>query len=147
MKHTPTGLTLRPPVHRVDRRAIVLWISHGLIFTVVVLGLLLTGYGFFEPARRWLLPPIIVAGVVGGLGTFAEPWIRFALLSAAAPSVARSSSSAGAAITASSTARAIAGGWRGEISSARPVGAISDPAPVGSITRRDRRTTATATSP
>lgn len=73
-----TALTLRPPRHAVDRRAVgwwtwqvVLWFAAGVV-PLAVLGLLV------PPARTWLLLPAAALAVVGAVAAAALPrlWFR-----------------------------------------------------------------------
>ncbi|MFD8495486.1 PH domain-containing protein [Amycolatopsis sp. NPDC059657] len=69
---------LRPPSHRLDRRVLGWWRTHGLIWfgppvlTLVLLGLLI------PPARMWLLAPAAVTAVLGAAWILLMPmwWYR-----------------------------------------------------------------------
>ncbi|TDE90433.1 PH domain-containing protein [Occultella glacieicola] len=61
-----TGMQLRPPRHRYDRRVVAWWRWSAIIWTAVIaLPLVVLGI-IIAPARVWLLGPAAVVIVVGG---------------------------------------------------------------------------------
>ncbi len=59
------ALRLRPPNHRVDRRAIWWWTTRSLAVTVVLTVIPVVPALIWEPVRFWFL---VAAGVLGGFG-------------------------------------------------------------------------------
>lgn len=82
MAHTstnqpPAPVAVRQPRQRIERRAIWWWMTKALLGPGVVLSALAIAAGIWEPARPWLVGPIIAIGVVF-LAKFAvEPWWRY----------------------------------------------------------------------
>ncbi|RCW42917.1 hypothetical protein DFQ14_108177 [Halopolyspora algeriensis] len=62
----PAGhLTLRPPRHRVERRAILWWTTQAASTVIVgIVGLALAAW-WIEPARFWFALALIIAAVLG----------------------------------------------------------------------------------
>ncbi|SFT76337.1 hypothetical protein SAMN04487904_107250 [Actinopolyspora lacussalsi subsp. righensis] len=74
---TEGGVRLRPPRHRVARRA-VLWWSCQAVSRVAVLLLALGGAAWWLPAvREWLVIALIVCGVFGIGYVAVMPWWRY----------------------------------------------------------------------
>ncbi|GAB2485530.1 PH domain-containing protein [Nocardiopsis aegyptia] len=71
------ALRLRPPHHRVDRRAILWWATRALAVTVVLTAAPAVPAVIFEPARPWLVPATAAIGGVGLLVTVAMPVWRY----------------------------------------------------------------------
>ncbi|WP_277212497.1 PH domain-containing protein [Isoptericola croceus] len=69
----PVPRTLRPPVHRVDPRAVRWWTLRGLCTSGVVLLVLVAVAWLWEPARAWLTAPIVLAAVWTAARTLVEP--------------------------------------------------------------------------
>lgn len=72
-------IDLRPPEHRVERRAIGLWTLQSLIGSAVLAGLLLAAYLIFDGARSWLGPILVVVAVWGAVVTLVMPLWRYAV--------------------------------------------------------------------
>lgn len=70
---------LRPPKHRVERRAIVWWTLQSVLVAAPVLVGLIIAYSLWEGARPWLIVLLIGAGVLAFAGIVVEPWWRFAV--------------------------------------------------------------------
>lgn len=70
-------LDLRPPEHRVERRAIGLWALQSVIGFGVLAGLVLAAYLIFDSARSWLGPILAVAAVWGAVVTLVMPLWRY----------------------------------------------------------------------
>lgn len=75
MTRTATALQLRPPRHRVERRAVGWWALRALLGVGVLVVGLGTGYALAAPARPWLGPPLLAAAVLGpAYALVAPPW-------------------------------------------------------------------------
>lgn len=59
------ALRLRPPNHRVDRRAVGWWSAQALSVTVALTAVPVVPALIWEPVRFWFL---VAAGIVGGIG-------------------------------------------------------------------------------
>src|SRR5688572_25831297 len=75
----PTPRRLRPPEHRVDPRAVRLWVLRGLCTAGLVLVVLLVALWLWESARPWLVAPTVLAAVWTALRTLVEPRWRYAV--------------------------------------------------------------------
>lgn len=75
----PDALPLRPPRLRVERRAIALWALRALLSWGLLLAALIVAWVIWEPARVWLLAPIIAGGLVLLVKILIEPWWRYAV--------------------------------------------------------------------
>lgn len=67
----PAELRLRPPLHRVDRRAVAWWRTQLLLAAAVPVGVLAVLGALIGPARFWLLVAgagVAAAGLGAGLG-------------------------------------------------------------------------------
>ena len=70
---------LRPPRHRVERRAVLWWALQSLaLFGPVLAGALIT-HALWEVARPWTLVVAAAAAVLLLVGTIVEPWWRYAV--------------------------------------------------------------------
>jgi uncharacterized protein len=74
-----SALQLRPPKHRVERRAIVWWTLQSALFSVPILAGLIIAYVVWDGARPWLIVPLIGAAVLVVVGVVVEPRWRFAV--------------------------------------------------------------------
>lgn len=72
-----TGISLRPPAHRVERRAIGWWMLQSLMLGVPVLATAVVAYIWWEAARSWLLLAVIAASVMLIVGVVVEPLWRY----------------------------------------------------------------------
>lgn len=72
-------LTIRQPRQRIERRAIVWWMLRALLLWGLLLGGLITAYLVWEPARVWLVAPLVVVSVVLLAKLVAEPSWRYAV--------------------------------------------------------------------
>lgn len=70
---------IRLPRLRIERRAIVWWMLRALIVWGFVLAALLVAAALWEPARVWLIAPIVAVGVVLLAKVLVEPWWRYAV--------------------------------------------------------------------
>ncbi|MCO1339912.1 hypothetical protein BJH93_13605 [Kocuria polaris] len=70
-------LALRPPKHRVERRAIWWWMLQSLVFFGAILAAVLVAYLWWEAAREWLILGVVVAAAFLAVGLFIEPFWRF----------------------------------------------------------------------
>lgn len=70
-------LDLRPPAHRVERRAIAWWMAQALILFVPVLAAALAAYALWESARGWLSIVIVAAVVLLLVSAIVEPLWRY----------------------------------------------------------------------
>lgn len=71
------ALRLRPPHHRVDRRAVRWWMTRSLLVTVVLTAVPVVPALIWEPVRFWFL---LAGGAIGGVGlliTVVMPLWRF----------------------------------------------------------------------
>lgn len=72
-------IDLRPPEHRVERRAIGLWALQSVFGFAILSGLILTAYLIFDSARSWLGPILVVVAVWGAVVTVVMPVWRYAV--------------------------------------------------------------------
>lgn len=70
-------VTVRLPRLRIERRAIVWWALRNLLLWGLVLAGLIAAYVFWEPARVWLVAPMIVSGAVLMVRVAVEPLWRY----------------------------------------------------------------------
>lgn len=71
------AVRLRPPHHRVDRRAVWWWSSRALAVTVLITAALVVPALIWEPPRFWFLLAAAVVGVLGLLVTVVMPQWRY----------------------------------------------------------------------
>lgn len=71
------ALRLRPPRHRVDRRAIMWWTTRALMTAVVITAVPAVPAVFVEPIRFWLLLATVVVAVAGLAVTVVMPQWRY----------------------------------------------------------------------
>ncbi|WP_026402524.1 PH domain-containing protein [Actinomadura rifamycini] len=73
----PGTLTLRPPRHRVERRAVAWWMLQSLVLTGPLLAGAVTAYALWTSARPWLA--VLIAGAAALLlaGVLVEPLWRY----------------------------------------------------------------------
>jgi membrane protein YdbS with pleckstrin-like domain len=74
-----TGIALRPPRHRLPRRAIGYWTVRGLVGAAPVVGGLAVAYGIVEGARPWLGPALVVVTVAALVHAALVPSWRYAV--------------------------------------------------------------------
>lgn len=72
-----TKLQLRPPKHRVERRAIALWVIQALILGAVLFAISVTSYILWEQLRWLSLLVIILVGVLVFIRAIIEPLLRY----------------------------------------------------------------------
>ncbi|GAA1971289.1 PH domain-containing protein [Isoptericola halotolerans] len=70
---------LRSPVHRVDPRAVRWWTLRGLCSAGLVLVVLLLVAWLWEPARGWLVAPIVLVAAWTAARALVEPRWRYAV--------------------------------------------------------------------
>jgi membrane protein YdbS with pleckstrin-like domain len=75
----PAPLRLRPPVHRVDARAVRWWMLRGLCSAGLLLVVLAVVAWLWVPARPWLVAPIVLAALWTVVRVVVEPRWRFAV--------------------------------------------------------------------
>lgn len=73
------AVRLRPPHHRVERRAIVWWTLQGLAFAGPVLAAAIVAYVWWEDFRPWLVVVLVGAAVMTVVNVLVEPWWRYAV--------------------------------------------------------------------
>lgn len=72
-------VTVRPPRHRIERRAIWWWVLRALTRWGLLLAGLSVAAVLWEPARVWLVAPIFGAALVLLAKAVVEPWWRYAV--------------------------------------------------------------------
>lgn len=81
MPDQPTSLPapagIRLPKLRIERRAVVWWMLRALVLWGLLLAALIVTSVLWEPARVWLLVPIIAAGGILLVKLAVEPWWRY----------------------------------------------------------------------
>ncbi|RZU62768.1 PH domain-containing protein [Zhihengliuella halotolerans] len=70
-------LALRPPEHRVERRAIGWWMLQSLVFSGAILAATIVAYLWWEAARTWLVLPLVAAAALLAVGLLIEPFWRY----------------------------------------------------------------------
>lgn len=70
-------IALRPPRHRVDRRAMAWWALRALVTWGLLLAALIVAYTIWEPARVWLIAPLVVVAAILAAKLALEPWWRY----------------------------------------------------------------------
>lgn len=70
-------LVLRPPQHRVERRAIGWWMLQSLLFAGPVLAASIVAYALWEAARPWLIVAVAGSAVMLAAGVLVEPLWRY----------------------------------------------------------------------
>jgi membrane protein YdbS with pleckstrin-like domain len=76
----PSGvkpLRLRPPRHRVERRAILLWTLHALIETVIFVGGLGLTYMLVKSVRPWVGPILTISAILAAVNVAVMPTWRY----------------------------------------------------------------------
>ena len=68
---------LRSPRLRVARRAIAWWTIRALLSWGVLLAALIVAHALWEPARVWLVAPIVAVSVILAARLAIEPWWRY----------------------------------------------------------------------
>ncbi|TNM32727.1 PH domain-containing protein [Streptomyces sedi] len=71
------GVALRPPRHRVERRAMALWAARGLAFSLPLVGVLAVAYAFWSASRPWTGPLLVAASVLVPLHAVVMPLWRY----------------------------------------------------------------------
>ncbi len=74
-----TSISLRPPRHRVQRRAVLWWTLRSLLLTVVLAGALATVYLLWDASRPWTGPAALAVAALGLAHTAAVPSWRYAV--------------------------------------------------------------------
>ncbi|TDD70218.1 hypothetical protein E1262_10230 [Jiangella aurantiaca] len=72
-------IALRPPEHRVERRAVGLWALQSALGFGILAGLLAGAYLIFDSARSWLGPILLVGAIWGAVVTLVMPLWRYAV--------------------------------------------------------------------
>lgn len=73
----PPTLTLRPPKHRVERRAIAWWMLKSLIFYGSLLAASVTASLLWATARPWLMVAVAASAALLIVGVAVEPLWRY----------------------------------------------------------------------
>ncbi len=76
---TTAPLVIRQPSQRIERRAIVWWMLRALLLWGLLLGALVAAYLIWEPARVWLVAPIVAASAILLAKLLVEPSWRYAV--------------------------------------------------------------------
>lgn len=74
-----TDVHLRVPQLRVERRAIAWWMLRALVLWGLLLGAIITAAVLWEPARVWLVAPLVLVAAVFLAKLVVEPWWRYAV--------------------------------------------------------------------
>lgn len=74
---SPPPVVVRQPRQRIERRAVWWWMLKALLGPGIVFAALLIASAIWEPARPWLVGPIIAMGVVFLAKFSVEPWLRY----------------------------------------------------------------------
>ncbi|MDB1089749.1 PH domain-containing protein [Streptomyces sp. ACA25] len=72
-------MKLRPPRHRIQRRAIGWWVTRGLCLLLPLAGVPALLFGFWEASRPWTGPLLVVILVLGLLHAAVVPGWRYAV--------------------------------------------------------------------
>lgn len=70
------GLSVRLPRLRIERRAVVWWMLRALLLWGAMLTALVVAAALWEPARVWLVAPMVVVGAILVIRLGVEPWWR-----------------------------------------------------------------------
>lgn len=70
-------LTLRPPIHWVEKRAIGWWMLQSVVLFVPILAAAVVAYVWWEAARPWLVLAVIAASLLFLVGVAVEPFWRY----------------------------------------------------------------------
>ncbi|CAL9570529.1 hypothetical protein SUDANB171_04808 [Streptomyces sp. enrichment culture] len=70
-------MALRPPAHRVERRAIALWTARALALALPAAGVLALVHGIWPAARPWTGPALVAAAVLLPLYVLLMPALRY----------------------------------------------------------------------
>ncbi len=73
----PTTISLRPPQHRIERRAIGWWMLQSLAFAGPILAVAIGAYVLWEAAQSWLIVAVVGAAIFLLVGLFVEPFWRY----------------------------------------------------------------------
>ena len=73
------GDQMRLPRLRIERRAIAWWMARALILWGILLTVLIVASVLWEPARVWLIAPMILVVIVLLVKVLVEPWWRYAV--------------------------------------------------------------------
>lgn len=70
-------IRLRPPRHRIERRAIGWWMLQALVVPGLPLAGVIAAYALWESARSWLIVLVGLAAVAGVVALVVEPLWRY----------------------------------------------------------------------
>ncbi|WP_226961729.1 MULTISPECIES: PH domain-containing protein [Streptomyces] len=73
----PNAVALRPPLHRVERRAVALWAARALAWTLPLVAALGATHALWSAARPWTGPLLLAAAVLVPLHTVVMPLWRY----------------------------------------------------------------------
>lgn len=71
------GASVRLPRLRIERRAVAWWTLRALILWGLLSAALVVAYAVWEPARVWLVAPMVAVGAILIAKTGIEPWWRY----------------------------------------------------------------------
>lgn len=77
--HAPgtPAIRLRPPHHRVERRAVLWWTLQALVFHGSLLLGAVAAYTLWGAARPWLIVVVVGAALMAAVSALVEPWWRY----------------------------------------------------------------------
>ncbi|RKN07621.1 PH domain-containing protein [Streptomyces radicis] len=73
------AVPFRAPLHRVERRAVLLWVARALAMPLVLGGVLAAVHALWDGARPWTGPALAAVGVLGALYVAVMPPWRYAV--------------------------------------------------------------------
>lgn len=76
-KSEPSEVRIRLPRLRIERRAVVWWMLRALVLWGWLVVALVAAYVIWEPARVWLIVPIVVVSASFLVKLAVEPWWRY----------------------------------------------------------------------
>lgn len=74
-----TAAALRPPMRRVERRAVAWWMLQALVFPGLLLAAAVVASVLWEAARPWLVVAVAGAALLMAVSVFVEPLWRYAV--------------------------------------------------------------------
>ncbi|MEV4381658.1 PH domain-containing protein [Streptosporangium sp. NPDC049644] len=76
-EQTREPLVLRPPRHRIERRAILMWTLNALIWGILVVSGLGIAYALLPDTRPWLGPVLVIFAVIYAVNIAVMPTWRY----------------------------------------------------------------------
>lgn len=74
---SPPPVVVRQPRQRIERRAIWWWALRALLGSGLVFAALIVSAAIWEPARPWLVGPMVAVGAIFVAKLGVEPWWRY----------------------------------------------------------------------